>query len=581
MKVTKAQLRKLTDARSWERGLGYHQNGNVLSLFQDKDTIVGKVSGTRNYNVKLWLKDGQLDGTCNCPMGQAAVFCKHCVAVGLTYLQGGVDSAPADSSGRKNRKPRPAITLEDVREYLSQQQTDTLVEIIVDQMMEDDRLRERLIIETARRSQKGPNIAAFEHTINKVTDTQGFVDYYYAHDFASRIDNVVDGIEKLLADGYAQEVVGLAEQALERIENALGEMDDSDGYMGGILERLQKIHHRACEQAQAEPEALAKRLFEWELATDWDTFYKAAETYADVLGEKGLAVYRRLAQAEWAKMPQLKPGQTERAYHHRRFRLTSIMQALACIDDDVEALVAVKSKDLSSAYRFLGIAQVYKDAGQFDKALEWAEKGLEAFPENTDSRLREFLANEYHRRQRHGEAMQLIWLNFTERPGLENYTILKEHANRTKQWPGWRQRALEYIRAMIADAKKAKSETQQYWRSDRDHSMLVEIFIWERDIDAAWHESQIGGCSDYLWMQLAELREKDYPADAITIYQARVDPIVEQTNSRAYHEAILLIKKLRELMKRSGREQEFAQYVSSLKAEYNRKRNFMKMLNRL
>jgi uncharacterized Zn finger protein len=581
MKITKAQLRKLTDARSWERGLRYHRNGNVLSLFQDKDTIIGKVSGTHNYNVKLWLKDGRLDGTCSCPMGQAAVFCKHCVAVGLTYLQGEVDSALADPSTRKAKKSQPAITLEDVREYLSRQQTDTLVEIIVDQMMEDDKLRERLIIETARRSRKGPNIAAFEQTINQATDTQGFIDYYSAHDFASRIDNVVDGIEKLLTDGHAQEVIDLTEQALKRMEKALGEMDDSDGYMGGILERLQKIHHIACEKARPEPESLAKRLLEWELATDWDTFYQAAETYADVLGEKGLAVYRSLAQAEWAKIPQLKPGQTERAYHGRRLRLTSIMEALACVDDDVEALVAVKSKDLSSAYRFLDIAQVYKDAGESDKALEWAEKGLEAFAENTDTRLREFLADQYHRRRRHDEAMQLIWLNFTQRPGLENYKILKDHANRTKQWAGWRQRALEYTRAMIADAKKAESANQRYWRSGRDHSMLVEIFIWEQNIEAAWHESQIGGCSDYLWMELAKLREKDYPADAITIYQARVDPIVEQTNNRAYREAILLIKKIRELMKRSGREKEFVQYVSSLKAKYNRKRNFMKMLNRL
>ncbi len=44
---------------------------------------------------------------------------------------------------------------------------------------------------------------------------------------------------------------------------------------------------------------LARRLFAWELCTDWDTFYGAAATYVNVLDEKGLAVYRELAEAEW------------------------------------------------------------------------------------------------------------------------------------------------------------------------------------------------------------------------------------------------------------------------------------------
>jgi hypothetical protein len=71
---------------------------------------------------------------------------------------------------------------------------------------------------------------------------------------------------------------------------AIESVDDSDDAMGGILQRLQEIHHSACAKAASDPEGLATRLFEWELRTDWDTFFGAADTYADVLGEKGLAV---------------------------------------------------------------------------------------------------------------------------------------------------------------------------------------------------------------------------------------------------------------------------------------------------
>ncbi len=583
MKISKAQLKELTDSRSWERGIDYHQQGRVISLLEDKNTLIAKVAGTHDYNVKLRVKNDELDGSCDCPMGDAGVFCKHCVAVGLTYLQGGVGSTTETPSGQrvKTKKSKPAVTLDDVREYLSAQVTSALVEIIVEQMMEDEKLRDRLMFKAARSKQKGPDLEFFKQTINQATNTRGFVDYEAAYGFAGRIGNVVGCIDELLADGFAQEVVELTEHALGRVEKALSEMDDSDGYMTPILERLQEIHHRACVKAKPDPEALAKRLFRWELTTDWDTFREAAETYADVLGEKGLAVYRSLAEAEWQKVPQLKPSQTEAAYDHRRYRLASIMEALAYVDDDVEAIVAVKSRNLSSAYRFLEIAQTYKDAGESDKALEWAEKGLQAFPENTDSRLREFLADQYHQRKRHAEAMQLIWANFAEHPHLENYKQLKEHADRAKEWPKWRQQAIEYIRKTIAHEKKGRTQADRRWYGATDHSTLVEIFIWEKDVEAAWHEARTGGCSDDLWMQLAQLREKDHPADAIGVYQAHVDPLVQRTSNNAYAEAVRLIKKIGELAKGLGKEEEFAEYVSSLRTKFKAKRNFMKLLDRL
>jgi len=72
---------------------------------------------------------------------------------------------------------------------------------------------------------------------------------------------------------------------------AIGEMDDSDGYMSDILHELQDLHHRACLDARPEPRSLARRLFEWEMKSDWEIFYGTAGTYADVFGLEGLAEY--------------------------------------------------------------------------------------------------------------------------------------------------------------------------------------------------------------------------------------------------------------------------------------------------
>ncbi len=146
-------------------------------------------------------------------------------------------------------------------------------------------------------------------------------------------------------------------------------MDDSDGYMSDILPELQDLHHGACVQVSPDPRALARRLFEWEIKSDWEIFHGAAENYADVFGAEGLAEYRRLAESEWARVRQLGPGDSDDERYGRRFRITHMMEALARQTGDPEALVEIKRRDLSHPYSYLQIAEIYREAGRHDEAL--------------------------------------------------------------------------------------------------------------------------------------------------------------------------------------------------------------------
>lgn len=132
-----------------------------------------------------------------------------------------------------------------------------------------------------------------------------------------------------------------------------------------------------------------------------------------------------------------------------------MMESLARAAGEVDAVVAVKSRDLSLAYTFYQIAQLYQEAGRHDDALTWAERGLQAFPVNTDRRLRDWLVEEYHRRGRHDEAMALVWQAFTEQPALAAYQALHEHAVRLGQWETWRERTWAVLREQVAKAKAA------------------------------------------------------------------------------------------------------------------------------
>ena len=579
--LTREALRQLAGARSFERGEDYFADGQVISLVEHAGKLTATVQGTEDYRVKISIRDGALDYDCTCPMGADGVFCKHCVAAGLAWLT----NVPGKSPTQKTKAAdTPVVTLEDARAWLAEQDKPKLVEMLLDQAAMDAHLRERLLLQAAKAAGQGANVAAIRKALDRATRTGGFVDYRAARDFSLGIDQVVDSIADLLKAGCAAEVIELSEHALGKVEQATMSMDDSDGYMGGILQRLQELHLEACHAAKPDPTALAERLFDWEMRTQFDTFYGAAGTYAKLLGERGLATYRRRAEAAWARVPQTRPGEKDPEEYGRTYRIKHIMETLARQSGDVEALVAVKARDLSNAYTFLQIAEIYREARQADKALDWAERGIKAFPDRTDTRLCEFLADEYHRRKRHDEAMKLIWKIFAEHTSLENYQTLKKHADRIHQWAVWRGKALEFVRAEIEGGKKQLAQRRQAWGwtpHPPDHSLLVEIFLWEKDVEAAWREAQAGGCHGSWWMELARLREKQFPADVVPIYQRQVDTLINQKNNGSYAEAVKLLGKIRDLMTRLERADQFTSYLTTIRAAHKPKRNFIKLAERL
>lgn len=554
------KLLALAGQRYFERGEGYYREGRVRGLVEHEGVIVAKVLGTHEYRVRLWEED-ELCYSCDCPLGVDGEFCKHCVAVRLEFLYGG----RAEASGN---------VMDRLRSYLGGREKEELVSIILDQATEDEVLRERLSMMAAGEGPDGPHLGAFRRAVDNAFDPGDFEEPY--PEYVRGIENVGRSLSELLEQGFAAETVDLAEHALRAAEGAMDY--DADGHMIGVLQDLEDIHHSACKEAKPDPETLARRLFEWELRGRYDTFFKAADTYADVLGEKGLVEYRRLAEDEWARVPTLGPGEKEPESYGDRFRIKHVMEVLAGQEGGVGALVDVLKRDLSHARTYLRIAEIYRQAGDRDEALEWAEEGMWVFPDEGRSGLRDFLAREYHERNRHEEAVELVWTEFAEVPRLDSYRKLKDHADRAGRWEPWREKALVFLSEYIA--RKQEESKRSYLVFPRDHSELVRIFLWENNVEAAWREAKLGGCSAGLLLDLADRRAEEHPEEALDIYWGRIEPLVQQTNNAAYQEAYDLLLKVRALMQRLGREQEYEEYVELLRLEYKRKRNFMKLLDR-
>lgn len=580
--ITASRLQEEAGDRAYQRGLGYYRSGAVTDLVVSDATINARVVGGDEYAVQLWNEDGELGYSCTCPVGDDGAFCKHGVAAGLAWLadrseaRGALEERSGNTLADRKAAPPGRDDLAGIRGWLSAAPREQLEKLLLEQALNDPGLRGRLDARAA--ASQNVDVKALKETVGKALSTSGFVDYHGMRRFIERARPAVDLISGLIEDHHIDTARELAHYALKRGIAAYQRIDDSGGGFGDLLQQIAESHLKACRAAPPEPAALGKQFFELTMLDDWDLL--AFEDYVPLLSDAGLHTFRALAEKEWKKVPALGPGADDRHTSTTHFRIAAIMEALARQTGDVDALVAIKGRDLTLPYHFLEIAELLAEAGRRDEALAWAERGRKTFPDQPDSRLVEFLADEYGRRGRHEEAIALTWEQFQRQPALASYQRLKLCAKR----PGhssseWRAKALAWLGEDFLNAGK-RDRSRWAWMA-RDHSLLVEIFLWEGDSDAALAQAQAktGGCGESLWFAIAEARETKHPEDAAAIYQARLDNIVNRKNNNAYDEGAALVAKVRDLMQRTKQEKEFAAWLDTVRVRHKAKRNFMQRLD--
>lgn len=472
------------------------------------------------------------------------------------------------------------VESKDIRKWLEAQGHKAVLDMLMAQVAADDRLYRKLVLNIAKENAGGIDLAIYRTAISNACHVDGYLDYGEVYDYSEGVSEVVDSIERLFKEGFAGETIILCEYALERLGRVMEQVDDSDGYLGAEVERLLELHLNSCKKGKPDPEALAERLLHYELTWGgYDIFYGAVNTYRDVLGKQGIAAYRRLVEKDWLAIPAKGPGCRDSGSDSKYYGITRIMESLAKAEGDVDALIAIKKRDLSASWNYLTIAEICLNAKRHDEALDWAEKGLAAFKDRPDNRLRDFIAEEYHRRKRFDDAYRLYWIQFSERPELANYIKLLDYAKKIKRGDAARDEALAWLRK---DMNKEKNNPRaRFMNYKPDHSRLVEIFIWEKDVATAWNEAMAGGCRDSLWLELAKKREKEYPVDVVPVYQRLVEPIIARMKNDAYEEATRMILHIRELMHGMGQKAEFAVFLAQVRLRHKPKRNLMKLLERV
>jgi hypothetical protein len=456
--------------------------------------------------------------------------------------------------------------------WLEQQTKEQLVKLIETHCTEDSDFLNMLQLKVAA-GNPVKNMEQIKKTIQNAFWIEDYVDWREAASYANNLDPVFETLKELLENGEADAVIELVEEALDCWVEAANNIHD-DGEMGSALGELYAIHLHACQKAKPDPVALAENLFLTSATNrEWGIFDDAYTIYADLLGKTGKKRYRELVGQKWNKLPTLKPGQKEGSeYDGNAGWLSGLMVQFAKEDGDLDYELEIMQRDLSSAWKFQMIAERFEEEKQPALALEWVESGLHHFMD--DIRLQEKCAELYWKSKRRNDAL-LVWWNLFERQrNLSTYQRLVTHAEKNQKKEVWRDKALAAIRASIA----ARKATARGWWDRADRSLLVEIFLWEGDIEQAWNEAQSGGCSADLWLKLCAKREIGHPADAYPVYMKLAEEAVEKKNNDSYKEAVKHIKKAKELATRCDQSSEVNTMLGKIKLTHKPKRNFIQYL---
>ena len=544
-------LRILAGNRAFARGKDYLDEGCVQILSLGSKRVVAQVSGTEEYRTVLTGRGADIDGECSCPAFEEG-FCKHMVATALAANAAG-DGAEGQAEAALSR----------IREYLKTKPADQLVEMILDLAEQHPDFFNKLELDSALvQADDGTLETRLRKAIDAATRTGTYVDYRQARGWSAGVEAALDAIAAIASGPRAAVALKLAEHAIQRIGEAFESIDDSDGHLGALLEHARAIHLAAALAARPEPVALARGLFKRETEDDFNAFGGIVADYADVLGEQGLAEYRRLADVAWKKV-SAKSGRGRAAYDDLGsvHQLMGILDFFAERDGDVDARIALRMKHLSSAWDYLQLAEFCLSQRRREEALQHAEEGLWQFEDDDpDERLLFFAAKLLVEAGRKTDAEVRLQEAFEKAPSLAIYKQIRSTGGRPAA-----ERALAFLERQLGDKKR------DTWRERPD--LFIEILMQEKQFDAAWSTLHKFGASDHVKQRLVAATDVDYPREALEFYAVQIERLAV---SAAYQEAVKIIDRMARL--RSAEEQ--AAFVAELKVRHGRKRNFMKLLDR-
>ncbi|MDA0681696.1 MAG: SWIM zinc finger family protein [Proteobacteria bacterium] len=552
-----SELIKLAGQGAYERGVAYYEEGRVARLSVVGDRITARVDGTEAYEVRLRKTSLGFDGACTCPASEGFDFCKHCVAVAL--------AVEARDAVMQSTAADPAA--DRIRAYLSGLSSDALIDIVLGALDEAPELENRLLMQ-ADVAAGALDAKRLKKMITAAMPLRDLWDYRQVAQYFERAEACMTGIDSIAPSLAPADLLAAVRHAFSRLDKALGRVDDSGGRRWGLQYGLHALHRNALARSGWAADDLASYLLDLQLKDPWDTFNDILDEYGELLGDDGRAAYIANVKLRLDELPDLPFGASfDEKYPY--IRLTGILAEAARAAGDRDVLIELARRTCTSARDCYGIAELYLEQGNADRALAWLDKGDAAADER--SRDHSLRASVHRAREEWAKAADAQLELFKRSPGVGQFRELEELAARAGRGEQIKQLAVDYLRSGLDGDR---------WHGPACGVTLAAILHADGVIAEAVELVNAYARNPQDLVDAAGWFAENDPGQAAEFVARAIEAHIQRKNKSGYRQAVDLLIEQKELFDRAG-ENRFNGFVGELRARHKPKRNLQALLNNI
>jgi len=469
-----------------------------------------------------------------------------------------------------------------------------LADLLLDLAAADPAVKRRLRLELAAASSPQDIGREVRKRLATIRRAKSFLDYRGVRDLAGELKGQKALIVETIAPSAPAEALDLMWQLMDLAAHVLQRCDDSNGVLGDVFRSTVPMIGELAKASGMPQEALAQQVFQAVRSNRYGEFDGLVTALAPALGQAGLARLKLLAQDLAAQVPQaserrivgrrLDTGQAVFAAdiedNHRRWVVTSTLQAVADAEGDVDGFIAqIGPKARLMPKVAAEIAHRLLAAGRAEEALAALDQ---AQHKRRTTRKEEELLDFFYFVENEWEDARLAILEALDRPSDAQ----------AFRWALFEQRlAAEHLRAFLKrlpdfDDIEAERRALDYAEQFINAHVALHFLVTWPALERAARLTQarlaeIDGDHYPLLAPAADALETKYPLAATLLRRAMIDFSLNRARSSRYKHAAKHFRQCESLAAQItdfGAFPDHAGYAAGIKAKHGRKSGFWSLL---
>jgi len=524
--LSESTFKTLAGDGAYQRGYAYYSEGRVGPLSISNSRITAEVAGTQQYSVVLHHTAKLFEGHCTCPASDNFDFCKHCVAVSLSYYYQTQTNQELPDRSSKNQ----------VLDYLHTLTKPQLAEELHKLLLQDKTVMDlwQLKADIARGGLTPKEIRkritkAIPYKPNGLWRYRDVAEYFDASALALSV--LQDPIYVL----NPSDAIKLIVYAAQRLNKTLQTIDDSGGYRFQVEQQLQNWFDQTILSEQWSDTGRAQVIIK--LLTDQELDYSALQPTSifDRVNQKTLDLVYTSLNKEFEGLPPQADQYADQYYYY--IRIENLLLEQARQQNDIEKEFLILEKGAVTVPKCLDLVALCIHHKRLEEANKWlthageitAVSGYQTY--NIESTQIELLKAEGQTQK----ALELQWSRFEEQEDFETLRPALTTAKDLNQEDEYLARAI----SMISDKLTPDRHNP---KNQRRAGNLVDIHLEYGDVKSAYD------LSDRYLINVEYLSEivaatEEFSEKTYALIERIVNQLVLSATNSAYDHAVTFLKR--------------------------------------